>query len=62
MKKQKTVIDQLTAMLGFKADAEVLDMADRKLKEFNRRLQALAHGLNIVVPDNDVAQERRSEC
>ena len=62
MTKQKTVIDQLLAMLEFKADPEALSRADEKLKEFNRRLQALAHGLNIVVPDNVVAQERRNEC
>ena len=61
MKKQKTVIDQLTAMLGFKADAEALDMADRKLKNFNRRLQSLARGSNFVFREHEVAQERRSE-
>ena len=62
MTKQKTVIDQLLTMLEFKADPEALSRADEKLKEFNRRLQALAHGLNFVVPEHEVAQERRSEC
>ena len=62
MTKQKTVIDELVSLLDFKADPEALSRADEKLKEFNRRLQALAHGLNIVVPDNEVAQERRNEC
>ncbi len=62
MTKQKTVIDQLLTMLEFRADAEAPIEAEKKLMDFNRRLQALAHGLNIVVPDNVVAQERRNEC
>ena len=62
MKKQKTAIDELVSLLGFKADPEALSRADEKLKEFNRRLQSLARGSNFVVRDYEVARERRSEC
>ncbi len=60
--QEATIIDEVVAKLGFKADPEALSRADEKLKEFNRRLQSLARGCNFVVRDNEVAQERRSEC
>ncbi len=62
MTKQKTVIDQLLTMLEFRADAQALDRFKQRLEDFDRRLQSLARGCNFVVPDNEVAQERRSEC
>ena len=40
MKKQKTVIDQLVAKLGFRADPEALDIAKRKLRDLETRVQA----------------------
>ena len=46
MTKQKTVIDELVSLLDFKADPEALSRADEKLKEFNRRLQAVRPGRN----------------
>ena len=44
MTKQKTVIDQLLAMLEFRADADSLDRVKHKLEDFDRRLQAVRSG------------------
>ena len=38
MTKQKTVIDQLLAMLEFRADADSLDRFKQRLEDFDRRL------------------------
>ena len=44
MKKQKTVIDQLLAMLEFRADSQALDRVKHKLEDLDRRLQAVRSG------------------
>ena len=41
MTKQKTVIDQLLAMLEFRADAEALDRVKHRLEDLAGRLQAV---------------------
>ena len=44
MTKQKTVIDQLVTLLGFRADADSLDRVKHKLEDFDRQLQAVRSG------------------
>ena len=48
MTKQKTVIDQLLAMLEFRADADSLDRFKQRLEDFDRRLQAAARQMQVV--------------
>ena len=55
MTKQKTVIDQLLAMLEFRADAQALDRVDQKIEELSRGFEAAARKMQVV-KDGD------SEC
>ena len=59
MKKQKTakldlngqeatIIDEVVAKLGFKADAEALDRFKQRLEDFDLRLQAAARRMQVV--------------
>ena len=48
MTKQKTVIDQLLAMLEFRADSQALDRFKQRLEDFDRRLQAAARRMQVV--------------
>ena len=48
MTKQKTVIDQLLAMLEFRADSQALDRVKQRLEDFDLRLQAAARRMQVV--------------
>ena len=48
MKKQKTVIDQLLAMMEFRADSQALDRVDQKIKELSRGFEAAARKMQVV--------------
>ena len=48
MTKQKTVIDQLLAMLEFRADAQALDRVQQRLEDFDLSLQAAARRMQVV--------------
>ncbi len=48
MTKQKTVIDQLLAMLEFRADAQALDRVDQKIEELSRGFEAATRKMQVV--------------
>ena len=69
MKKQKTakldlngqeatIIDEVVAKLGFRADAQALDRVKQRLEDFDLRLQAAARRMQVV-EDGDTESKVR---
>ena len=46
--QEATIIDEVVAKLGFKADAEALDRFKQGLEDLDRRLQAAARQMQVV--------------
>ena len=46
--QEATIIDEVVAKLGFRADAQALDRVDQKIEELSRGFEAAARRMQVV--------------